>query len=53
MRTLAGTGAYEGWAMLAWAGTPDGWQDGDPFDLEGVIYEGSATQLEWSEEPLE
>jgi hypothetical protein len=45
---LEGTGAYEGWAVLAWAGTPEGWQ-GEPFDLQGIIYEGSTPRLEWSE----
>ena len=47
---LEGTGAYEGWSVVAWAGTPDGWQDGDPFDLQGIIYEGSAPSLQWPEE---
>ena len=47
---LDGTGTYEGSAVLAWAGTPDGWQEGDPFDLEGIIYEGSTPSLHWPEE---
>jgi hypothetical protein len=46
---LEGTGAYEGWAVLAWAGTPDGWQMPAPFDLQGIIYKGSAPSLQWSE----
>ena len=46
---LEGTGAYEGWALLAWAGTPDGWQLPDPFELQGIIYEGSAPRLSWLE----
>ena len=47
LMALEGTEAYEGWVVLAWAGTPDGWQDGDPFDLQGIIYEGSAPSLQW------
>jgi hypothetical protein len=50
LMVLEGTGAYEGWAVLAWAGTPDGWQEPDPFDLQGIIYEGSAPTLQWPEE---
>ncbi len=46
LMVLEGTEAYEGWAVWAWAATPDGWQDGDPFDLEGVIYEGLAPSLQ-------
>jgi hypothetical protein len=46
---LEATEAYEGWAVWAWATTPDGRQGG-AFDLEGVIYEGSAPSLQWSEE---
>ena len=49
---LEGTEAYEGWAVWAWATAPDGWE-GEPFDLVGVIYEGSAPRLEWSELPAE
>jgi hypothetical protein len=50
---LEGTGAYEGWAVLAWAGTPDGWQMPDPFDLQGIIYKGSAPSLQWPETSTE
>jgi hypothetical protein len=53
LMALEGTEAYEGWVVLAWAGTPDGWQDGDPFDLQGVIYEGSAPSLQWPEPSTE
>jgi hypothetical protein len=44
---LEGTQAYEGWAVWAWADTPEGWQEGGPMDLEGVIYQGSAPSIQW------
>jgi hypothetical protein len=47
---LEGTEAYEGWAVWAWTSAPEGWQEGTPGDLEGVIYEGTAPRLEWVEE---
>jgi len=49
---LEGTGAYDGWSVLAWAGTPEGWQMSDPvpWDLQGIIYKGSAPGLQWPEE---
>ena len=49
LMVLEGTEAYEGWVVLAWAGTPDSWQEPDPWDLQGVIYEGSAPSLQWPE----
>ena len=45
---LEGTEAYEGWSVWAWANTPDDWR-GEPFDLIGVIYEGSAPEFVWEE----
>jgi ribose transport system substrate-binding protein len=49
LMVLEGTEAYEGWVVLAWAGTPDDWQEPGPWDLQGVIYEGSAPSLQWSQ----
>ena len=51
--TLEGTDAYEGWAVVAWVMTPEGWYDGKPQAVEGVIYEGSAPRLAWPEPATE
>ena len=41
---LEGTEAYEGWAVVGWVTTPEGWQ-GEPQELEGVIYQGEAPEM--------
>jgi hypothetical protein len=53
IKILEGTEAYEGWTFVVWVTTPPGWQRGQPTEVEGVIYRGSAPQLESPEPPPE